>query len=321
MDPACNVHSIAFKTLQKDITSAQTIGAYLYGFCYGFFLLSIFIAAVYTEYHETKTQSHAHTARPSSPFQQGVNDTETIMPAKTKIKPLKRMKNIGKTMGRLKEIYFVIIVHMFDTLTDFLIMMEWYEKGRYEVNPDNNCSFPNLNYIGCFVCACVIILFYRFLSVYYVYSYYQQSKLKAILQSILQLFDGSVFYEVYQSHLHQSQTDNLSYLSKLEKTFESSLQLILQLYVLMRELSQGFPISNMTVISILFSLVSLATKVIHDDKTMFFKKANQKLKIYFYSRALFRVCEISSRLFAITLFATYFGANFLVLLIVLDLFT
>eukprot|EP01083_Nonionella_stella_P179494 637395_1 len=317
MDPDCNVDSVAFKTLQDDITSVQTIGGYIYGFCYGFFLLSIFIAALCTEYRKSTIQSHVHTELPSSCS----NGTVAIIPAKANVKPLKRMKNICKTMGRLKEIYFVIIVHMFDTLTDFLIMLEWYEKGRYELNTDNHCSFPNINYIGCFVCGCVIILFYRFLSVYYVYTYYQQSKLKAIVQSILQLFDGSVFYEVYQSHLHQSKTDNLSYLSKLEKTFESCPQLILQLYVLMRELSQGFPISEMTVISILFSLVSLATKVIHDDKTMFFKRANQKVKIYFYSRALFRVCEISSRLFAITLFATYFGANFLVLLVVLDLFT
>eukprot|EP01083_Nonionella_stella_P289288 984473_1 len=305
MDQSCDV-----KTLQKDITSIQRIGGYTYGFCYGFFLLMIFIAAVCTEYREASTDTPPHDIE---------DETVAINPIKQKVKPLKRVKNIGKRMSRLKEIYFVIIVHMFDTLTDFLIMLEWYEKGRYELN--DGCNFPNINYMGCFVFACVVILFYRLLSARYVYTYYQQSKLKACIQSFFQFLDISIFYEVYQSHLHQSTTDNLSYISKLEKTFESSPQLVLQLYVLMRELSQGFPISFVTIISILFSLISLATKVISDDKAMFFKRANQKHKIYFYSRALFRVCEISARLFAITLFATYFGANFLVVLVGLDLFT
>eukprot|EP01084_Bolivina_argentea_P055165 101145_1 len=207
--------------LQEDVRLVQTIGGYCYGVSYGCFVLFIFIAAVCTE---SKTKETNET-----------NNKPTLY---------SRAKNIGKTMMRLRAIYFVILVHIFDTLTDFLIMLEWFVKGSYEMNGD--CEFQNINYLGCFYCAVVILLFYRILSAHYVYKYYQQSKIKAIIQSILQFLDISIFYEVYQSHLHQSTTDNLSYLSKLEKTFESSPQLILQLYVLMRELYQGFVISMIT---------------------------------------------------------------------------
>eukprot|EP01083_Nonionella_stella_P285537 971907_1 len=101
------------ETLQNDITSIQTIGGYSYGFCYGLFLLMIFAAAVCTEYREASTHTAPHDIE---------DETVPINPMKQKVKPLKRVKNIGKRMSRLKEIYFVIVVHIFDTLTDFLIM-------------------------------------------------------------------------------------------------------------------------------------------------------------------------------------------------------
>eukprot|EP01084_Bolivina_argentea_P025301 47041_1 len=297
-------------TLQNDIRSIQKIGGYTYGIIYASFVVIIFIAAVYITNTSNKTKNNSSN-----------HDEIMIIDNKKKQNTcLSQIKQVGKTMNRLRSIYFVILVHIFDTLTDFLIMLEWYIKGQYEKNK-SNCSFPSISYMGCFYCAVIILLFYRVLSAHYVYQYYKQSHCKAIVQSILQFFDISIFFEVYQSHLHQATTDNLSYLSKLEKTFESSPQLILQVYVLMRELAQFQDISPITVVSIIFSLISLSSKVIHDDSQMFLKEANKKHKFAFFSRSLFRVCEISARLLSITLFATYFGANFLIFLLFIDFLT
>eukprot|EP01084_Bolivina_argentea_P055162 101142_1 len=272
--------------LDEDIQSIQVAGGYAYGTTYGVFVLFCFLAAVYAErkyigYSSFNYSDCYHVTR-----------------------------KVGKTIIRIKGIYFIIFVHIFDTITDFLIILEWYIKGTYEQDESNNIDFPNINYYGCFMLSIFILLFYRILSAHYIFNYYKQSQLYAIFHAILQFADLSLFYEVYQSHLHKSATDNLSYISKLEKTFESSPQLILQLYVLMRELSQNQQISAITIISIFFSLISLSTKVISDDSTMFISKANKSTNISFYLRCTFRITEISSRLLSITLVAVYFGANF-----------
>eukprot|EP01084_Bolivina_argentea_P105496 188919_1 len=302
-------------SLSNDIAQIQKIGGYIYGILYAGFLVCIFIAATWVTYSKSDHQQEIMIPVDAD----DKNKVNHNNKPKNKKSCFTKIKTIGHEMMRLRNIYFVIIVHLFDTLTDFLIALEWYIKGDKERKNIIDC--PNINYLGCFYVAMVILLFYRILSARYIYQYYQQTRLKAILSSIAQFLDIAIFNEVYQSHIHSSQTDNLSYLSKLEKTFESSPQLILQTYVLMRELSQDIPISVITVISILFSLISLSTKVIADDRLMFTKEASKKNKIAYLARAAFRICEITQRLLAISLFATFFGANFLVVIIFIDLLT
>eukprot|EP01084_Bolivina_argentea_P055163 101143_1 len=154
--------------LNEDIRSIQVIGGYVYGGTYGVFLLFSFIAAV----HKSTKMSNCYDS----------------------------IKNIGRTMITLKSIYFIIFVHIFDTITDFLVILQWYIKGKYEQDKSNNIDFPDLNYYGCFIFSIIILLFYRILSANYVFNYYHQSKSYAIMHGLLQFLDISLFYEVYQSH-------------------------------------------------------------------------------------------------------------------------
>eukprot|EP01083_Nonionella_stella_P023718 65627_1 len=300
--------------VSDDISTIVWIGGCVYGGLYIGFLLFIFIAAVITECIDRIDARQPN--RNELPL-----TTQNNQPHKRGKcwHCMHRLKGIGKEIMRLRAIYFVIVVHIFDTMTDFLIMLEWYIKGDNERKGIIEC--PGINYLGCFYISVIILLFYRTLSAHYIYKYYQQSQLKAIISSIAQFLDISIFYEVYESHIHSSQTDNLSYLSKLEKTFESSLQLVLQMYVLMRELAQDTKISGITIISIIFSLVSLSTKVIADDQLAFTAEASKKHKPPFLFRAMFRMGEIAHRLLAITLFSTFFGANFLFIIFFPDLLT
>eukprot|EP01083_Nonionella_stella_P138428 421244_1 len=290
-------------SVSDDISTIQIIGGYVYGGLYIGFVLFIFTAALITECIKPR--------QPNKPPLTTNNQCCSCMD---------KLKEIGHEMMRLRAIYFVIVVHIFDTLTDFLIMLEWYIKGDSERRHKIACN--GINYLGCFYFSVLILLFYRTLSAHFIYKYYQKSPLKAIISSIGQLLDITIFYEVYQSHIHASQTDNLSYLSKLEKTFESSLQLVLQMYVLMRVVSlssqEEIDISYISILSILFSLVALSTKVIADDQLAFTREASKKHKHPFYFRSMFRLCEIGHRLLAITLFATFFGANFLIIILFMD---
>eukprot|EP01083_Nonionella_stella_P069575 185523_1 len=135
--------------IQKDIRSVQRVGGYAYGLSYGCFVLFIFIAAVCAERQQNKeAQAQTHVTESETA------DPEITVNNKKSNSLCLRGKSIGKTMMRLRAIYFVILVHIFDTLTDFLIILEWYIKGSYERS--GQCEFPNINYTGCFICACII---------------------------------------------------------------------------------------------------------------------------------------------------------------------
>eukprot|EP01083_Nonionella_stella_P213424 769806_1 len=282
-------------SVANDISAIQTFGGRAYGGLYIGFLLFIFIAALLTECSETR---HSNHPSPTTESTQSTQSTQNKNQSKKAPKAgkcwycIRRLRKIGREMMRLRSIYFVIVVHIFDTLTDFLIMLEWYIKGHNEKGGIIDC--PAINYLGCFYFSVIILLFYRTLSAHYIYKYYQQSQSKASMFAIAQFLDISIFYEVYQSHIHSSQTDNLQ---------------------------SDVSISYITIVSIVFSLVSLSTKVIADDHLAFTKEASKKHKSPFLLRAMFRLCEITHRLLAITLFAAFFGANFLFILLFIDLFT
>ena len=201
---SCDANSV-----DEDIGNIQTVGGYVYGAIYIGALLIIFIAASITHFKKNKQENSQHP--PEVYSDSDVNHQQDTNPCK---RLQHRVKEIGKEMMRLRNIYFVIVVHIFDTMTDFLISLEWFIKGQRERKCDS-INYPNLNYLGCFLMAMIILLLYRLLSARYMFKYYQCTKTKATLYSIAQFLDISIFFEVYQSHIHSAQTDNLSYLSKL----------------------------------------------------------------------------------------------------------
>ena len=225
------------------------------------------------------------------------------------------VKLILREVWYIRGIYFIIMIHLFDTITDYLLLIEWYYYGLSDTN-DND-----INYFGVFVVSIIILLIYRLVSGYYLYEYYQ----KSLIHLIGQLIDINIIWEVKESHLHYKLTDNLRYLSKLEKSYESAPQLLLQLYVILRTINNE-NVENITyvaVLSALMSFVSLTTKLISDDRDCFFIDcpANKQFppKWPFIARCLFRLAELMSRLLLYTLVAAYFGAWFLIFWIFIEL--
>eukprot|EP01084_Bolivina_argentea_P210801 358682_1 len=162
------------ESISGEIARIQKIGGYCYAVVYVGFLCFIFILAVITDHKRTKnastniepmqkniTKTMIDTADSQTldDFKQKNKETtyneeekhDTILligdindsVTKNKNSLLVRVKNIGKEMMRIRAIYFVILVHIFDTLTDFLIMLEWYFKGKYERQGIIDC--PNLS--------------------------------------------------------------------------------------------------------------------------------------------------------------------------------
>ena len=228
------------------------------------------------------------------------------------------LKLIGKEIWYTKSIYFTLFVHLFDSVTDYLLLIEWYFYSQ-KLDTDND----GINYGGCFYLSILILLLYRIVSGIYLYNYHN----KNIWYGIGQIFDVVIVYELKESHLLYQRTENLHYLHKLEKSFESAPELLLQMYVMLRTIN-GIYTQNFSIVALLsigFSFISLTTKIIADDKYVFIDEtgANKFFPptIPFIARCLFRSCEIIARLFIITLIAAYFGAWFFAFYMFLDILT
>eukprot|EP01083_Nonionella_stella_P076748 209286_1 len=218
-----------------------------------------------------------------------------------------------KILWKMRTIYGSFFVHIFDVLTDILVITEWW-------NLENVNGIDHIDSRIMAQCGIAVLVFHRVIS-----SLAFWLKEKNILRCLLQLLDLLIFQEIYVGHsalITQFRNQSISKtkhskdaidtstsfktVRNLEATFESLPQSILQLVFIVRtnELNHydSITLTVISILSIIQSTVSMANSILKNDNIFMnaskFKKHRQRLPptIPFVKHAICRLSEIVSRI-------------------------
>eukprot|EP01083_Nonionella_stella_P059918 156752_1 len=179
-------------------------------------------------------------------------------------------------MWKMRGVYSSFSVHSFDTLTDLLVIYDWWFKENKTNSITNiNSRFMAYNAIG-------VLIAYRIISSISIWIKYHD-----VRRSVLQLLDVLIFQEIYYCHLRIvdeinnkiKKTQNsgntpddkftvdatmcFKYVRNMEAIFESMPQSVLQLVYAMRTST----VEIIYVLSVLQSIVSMTNSIINNDYT------------------------------------------------------
>eukprot|EP01084_Bolivina_argentea_P026330 48955_1 len=202
----------------------------------------------------------------------------------------------AKLMNSKKKIYWGLLPHTFDVATDIGVVMEYY--ALYKAGK----RIGSLNPFWLFCISISIIVSSRIISSFAVYSITRRGR-----DAVLQLFDLLMMKAVFTSYkLNAAEPTTMQrYLGLLEAILESAPQILLNMIVILKFTEEGIHPSSIVLVSLLFSLWSLVSRVIADDK-LIFKEEWVSLEFeydkcpivnkYYVFRSLFRWFEISNRI-------------------------
>ena len=193
-----------------------------------------------------------------------------------------------------------IFFHFWDMATDLAVLCDWMEEFNWrEPNKsfnDDDRRHPNTFYFV--IASLVAMLIYRMVSGY------RYAKRFNICGGLLQFLDIMLFFESYASwrSIKGQSTLQLRWIRKMESVLESAPQAFIQLvYVL--TLNDNPPV--IVQLSLILSILSITSSVVRSDewKVEETTKANNKCppNWRFITRAIFRLFEISTRLFVMAL--------------------
>eukprot|EP01084_Bolivina_argentea_P117277 208295_1 len=236
-----------------------------------------------------------------------------------------------KSVWSKKSIYWAVVPHIFDQATDFGLIYEYYQGTSW--NKGNDTVFDTKWF---FIFSLFTIIFQRFVSTITIYT-----MTKNIKCTILQFLDLLIIKAIWVNYsLGLDEPCNPQrYIQILEACFESSPQILLSTSFILKSSFLNRNISEIAILSTLFSLWSLTSKIASDDKGMFpdyhdscdnpdlYRNLKLRLKSkppfiffnwqYFIRVILWRFFEISSRVCVCVLFWINLGG--LALLIVLGM--
>ena len=287
------------------IADIQDTVLLVFSIVYGVAFVLVAIYGIVKELKEHKTSINTNASGVEDALSQEVNGFDKDKQRCDCSK--KRMKSIGKRIWKYRSIYLTILIHFSDVVTDYLIFLEYLVKAQLEYRYGTD-TFENVDYIGACIMFLLILIVHKAVSSIYYYRYTNN-----ILFVILHIFDFSIFVEMAESHKHETETDLLLFLQKMERLLESAPQFILQTYILFRNPNAKF--TGLTFLSIFLSFYSLSSKIVNDDKKMFIhsSKANKKFPPSkgYITRTLFRFFEICNNLLLFVVILIYGGAFWL----------
>eukprot|EP01083_Nonionella_stella_P090535 252898_1 len=226
-----------------------------------------------------------------------------------------------RIVWKMRSVYSGLAVHSFDVLTDVLVIVQWMNTPKEDVDHVD----PQIMAFS----AIAVILFSRIFSAVAIFI-----KEQNFMRSILQLFDLLIFQEIYESHhkivsqfknnQHSPIESTLSfkYVRNMEAIFESIPEAVLQLVYVMRVGMSHVGTSHFIfIVSIIQSIVSMTNSILNNDHTMMkedkWKEYKQRLppSFKFLKHAICRISEIVYRIGLLALFWTVCeGRAFAVLL-------
>eukprot|EP01083_Nonionella_stella_P315883 1142365_1 len=251
-----------------------------------------------------------------------------------------------KIVWKMRSVYISLAVHIFDVLTDILVLIEWW---YLEDESKGGEDLPHIDARLMALCAIITLFLHKIVSTLAFWI-----KERSVYRCVFQLLDVLIFEEIYTSHkrvLHQFKkqleadasankdkkiveeavetTTTFKYVRSLEAVFESIPQSVLQLVFIIRA-GNAYHGGNselliISYISIFQSIVSMTNSIIKNDNVYMtadkWKKHRQRLPptVPFLKHALCRLSEVVYRI-GITLLALFWtvcgGEAFSVLLAV-----
>eukprot|EP01084_Bolivina_argentea_P310382 537086_1 len=223
-----------------------------------------------------------------------------------------------KIVWKMRSVYCSFAVHVFDVITDILIIIEWW---NLEQNGEN---IKDINAKTMAICGIVVLLFHKIISTIAFWA-----KEKSISRCVLQFLDLLIFEEIYVSHTkivyhfrkHLEAVDtttSFKFVRNLEAVFESIPQSILQLVFIMRtghiygndQNNANTSLLIISTLSIIQSIISMTNSILNNDNIYMnvpkWKKHKQRLPptVQFFKQALSRLSEVISRIGLFALFWT-----------------
>eukprot|EP01083_Nonionella_stella_P018467 51477_1 len=234
-----------------------------------------------------------------------------------------------RIVWKMRTVYCGLAVHVFDVLTDALVIIEWW---HLESDPDVEIEHVDARVMA--ICGIIVLLLYKAVSVVAFWA-----KEASFSRCLLQFLDLLVFEEIYVSHTKiianyknqstksVSQTHNkvtptsneaidtttsFKFVRNLEAVFESIPQSILQLVFIIRTSGQyegkNHALLIISIISIFQSIISMTNSILKNDNMQMnlpkWKKHKQRLPptIPFLKHALSRLSEVIYRISLLALF-------------------
>eukprot|EP01083_Nonionella_stella_P192428 711306_1 len=174
----------------------------------------------------------------------------------TEINKMSFIKLWFKIVWKMRSVYVSLAVHIFDVLTDILVLIEWWylEEGGTDLRHIDSRLMA--------ICAIITLLLHKTVSTLAFWI-----KERNVYRCVLQLLDVLIFEEIYISHkrvlnqfkkqLNTSSDDSqavettttFKYIRSLEAVFESIPQSVLQLVFIIRAGNAYYVSTDLLIIS------------------------------------------------------------------------
>eukprot|EP01084_Bolivina_argentea_P148558 259681_1 len=233
---------------------------------------------------------------------------------------LKKCKSWFKDVYKRRRCYLPIITHLADQVTDIAVIVQFGELALSTTPSD--CGGLNMYYL--FGLSILVLLIYRVVSSVLIYL-----STKMFSRLIIQFLDMELFRALYINYLCDKgePCSPQRWITSLEAVFESSPQALIQTIFLIK--TKSFSGSPVIVISLCFSLLTIISKIISDDRIISVVGAryisfNKRfcscscISWLYLIRYLWRIFDVSTRIFIASLIWLGLGGYYLFISLIIE---
>ena len=217
-----------------------------------------------------------------------------------------------------KSCYFPLATHIIDQATDIAIIIEFYLIHKAEIDKNADCT--GINGLSLFILSLIAFCFYRIISSIWVYTITHGNYKIKLFHVTLQMLDLKMYHALYINFVANKQKPNTiqKYLQLMEACLESFPQIIIQLFYFIK-LNFTFSGNYLLLVSLIFSIYSVSTKITSEDQAYFVEKCKDsnfkcvwhkckiRLNKYFVLRFIVRLMDVICRVTFLLSVWIYFG--------------
>eukprot|EP01083_Nonionella_stella_P141912 438103_1 len=232
----------------------------------------------------------------------------------------KKVKLWSQDVYKRRRCYIPIITHLLDQVTDFAVVIQFGELAN---KTSADCGDLNMRYL--FGLSIFVLLFYRVISSWLIFQ-----STKSLQRMLLQFLDLELFRALYVNYLcdKNEPCSPQRWITSLEATFESTPQALIQTIFLVKVGSSSD--SFVVVFSVVMSLCTIISKIVSDDRIISNLSAS-RLSLQFVAydckkcaciswsfvcRYIWRILDVSSRIFICSLLWLSMGGWYLFIIII-----
>ena len=248
--------------------------------------------------------------------------------ASTEVEP--GITDLVQRLVSFRSVYVAALVHICDTLSDYIIVATWTSMAIEEQRGERN--YENVNMLSFVIPSIIWVFVHRVVYARYHWKRFGNTEHQSLTDLALILLDLYVFVFVYQSFKgrYLSPTVLQRFMHQMRAIFESMMQLVLQSIFLFRSYDTDFAVNGPTYfifISIALSLLSIVLKSLDEDHRWVHERAQsahctlQKcpcISPSYLAVVVWRCCESVSRFAIFALMWSAVGGAQLILYAVID---